>query len=57
MQVIRFGQIPEEVWRGENMSSAREFQEIHIACLPQYDLHDDFEFLTLHFELAETILP
>jgi uncharacterized protein YhfF len=57
VQVIRFGQIPEEVWRGENMSSAREFQEIHIACLPQYDLHDDFEFVTLHFELAETILP
>jgi len=53
---IRFGEIPEAVWRGENMSSAREFQDVHIACLPQYDLHDDFEFVALHFELAETIL-
>jgi len=54
---IRFGDIPEEVWRGENMASAREFQEVHIACLPQYDVHDDFEFVALHFELVATILP
>ena len=38
------------------MSSAREFRAVHIACLPQYDLHDDVEFVALHFELAETIL-
>jgi len=57
VQRIRFGDIPEEVWRGETFASAREFQEVHIRCLPQYDLHDDFEFVTLHFELVEVIQP
>lgn len=52
---IRFGDIPEEVWRGEGFASAREFQEVHIRCLPQYQLHDDFAFVTLHFELVEVI--
>jgi uncharacterized protein YhfF len=51
--VIKFGHIPEEVWKGETFSSAQEFQECHIRCLPQYELHDDFEFVTLHFELVE----
>ena len=55
VQVVRFGAIPEEVWRGETFASAREFQEMHIRCLPQYELHDDFEFVTLHFELVEVI--
>lgn len=55
VQRIRFGDIPEEVWRGETFASAQEFQEVHIRCLPQYDLHDDFEFVTLHFELVEVI--
>jgi uncharacterized protein YhfF len=54
---IRFGEIPEEVWRGEGFASAREFQEVHVRCLPQYELHEDFEFVTLHFELAEVVLP
>jgi uncharacterized protein YhfF len=54
---IRFGDIPEAVWRGEGFASAREFQDVHIACLPQYDLHDDFEFVALHFELAELVRP
>lgn len=53
VQTIRFGNIPEEVWRGEGFASAREFQDVHIACLPQYALHEDFEFVTLHFELVE----
>jgi hypothetical protein len=26
-----------------------------IRCLPQYDLHAGFEFITLHFELVEVI--
>jgi uncharacterized protein YhfF len=52
---IKFGNIPEEVWRGEAFSSAQEFREVHIKCLPEYDLHDDFEFVTLHFELVEVI--
>jgi uncharacterized protein YhfF len=57
VQTIRFGAIPEAVWRGEGFSSAREFQEVHIRCLPQYDLHDDFPFVTLHFELVAVIEP
>lgn len=50
---IRFGNIPEEVWRGETFSSAEEYRECHIQCMPDYDLHDDFEFMTIHFKLVE----
>lgn len=57
VQIIRFGEIPEPVWRGEGFASACEFQEVHMRCLPQYDLHDDFQFVTLHFELVEVIAP
>lgn len=53
MEIIRFGDIPEAVWRGEGFASALEFQQVHIDCLPQYRLHDGFEFVALHFELAE----
>ncbi len=54
---IKFGDIPEEVWRGETFSSAEEFREVHVRCLPHLNLHDDFEFVTLHFELVEVIAP
>ncbi|MFC4929950.1 ASCH domain-containing protein [Massilia sp. GCM10023247] len=53
VRVIRFGDIPEDVWRGETFGSAQEFREVHIRCLPHLDLHDEFEFVTLHFELVE----
>jgi uncharacterized protein YhfF len=52
VETIRFGDIPEAVWRGEGFASAREFQQVHIDCLPQYRLHDDFLFVALHFELV-----
>ena len=52
---IRFGHIPEEVWRGEAFASEQEFKDCHIKCLPDYDLHDDFELVTLHFELVEVV--
>ena len=55
VELIRFGHIREPVWRGEGFASAREFQEVHIRCLPQYQLHDDFEFVALHFELVDVI--
>ncbi|MEW7850818.1 ASCH domain-containing protein [Massilia aurea] len=55
VMVIRFGEIPEEVWRGETFASAEEFRQVHIDCLPHLDLHDDFEFVTLHFELVEIV--
>ncbi|MFC5479725.1 ASCH domain-containing protein [Massilia suwonensis] len=54
VEIIRFGDIPEAVWRGETFSSAREFRDVHVRCLPHLDLHDDFEFVALHFELVET---
>jgi uncharacterized protein YhfF len=56
VEVIRFGDIPEDVWRGETFASAQEFREVHIRCLPHLDLHDGFEFVTLHFEL-ESVRP
>jgi uncharacterized protein YhfF len=53
--VIKFGEIPEEVWLGEGFSSALEFQECHIRCLSHLDLNEQTEFVTLHFELVEVI--
>jgi len=57
VRVIRFGDIPEDVWRGETLSSAQEFRDVHIRCLPHLDLHDGFEFVTLHFELVDVAPP
>lgn len=53
---VRFGAIPERVWRGENFRSQQEFKEIHIRCMPEYELHDNFEFMITHFELAAVIM-
>lgn len=50
---IKFGHIPERVWREETFSSEKEFKECHIKCMPDYDLHDDFEFMIIHFGLVE----
>lgn len=50
---ICFGEIPEEVWRGEDFDSAAAFQECHRQALAHLDLHDGFELVTLHFELVE----
>lgn len=52
---IEFGEVPEEVWRGETFSSAEAFRECHIRCLPQLDLHDRFKLATLHLDLVEVI--
>ena len=54
VEIIRFGAIPEAVWRGETFGSAQEFRDVHVRCLPHLDLHDDVEFVALHFELVET---
>ncbi|MBA4094468.1 MAG: hypothetical protein C0489_10315 [Candidatus Accumulibacter sp.] len=54
VRVIRFGAIPEDVWRGETFTSAQEFRDVHIRCLPHLHLHDDVEFVTLHFALVTT---
>ena len=50
---IRFGDIPQEVWRGETFDSADQFRQVHIDALPHLDLHDGFEFVTLHFALVD----
>lgn len=53
---IRFGDIPEEVWRGEAFESAEAFRACHRQALAHLDLHDDFELVTLHFVLVEVII-
>ena len=52
---IKFGAIPERVWRGEGFSSAEEYRKCHIRCMPDRELHDEFELMTLHFELVNEI--
>jgi uncharacterized protein YhfF len=54
---IRFGHIPEAVWRGEAFASADAFRQCHIECLPHLDLHDDVQFVALHFRLVDVVLP
>jgi uncharacterized protein YhfF len=53
VEVFRFGEIPEAVWRGETFASAEEFREVHVRCLPHLVLHDAFEFMALHFVLVD----
>lgn len=50
---VRFGTIPEKLWRGECCTSAEDFREVHRRCWPQYPLTDDFELIATHFELVE----
>jgi uncharacterized protein YhfF len=52
---VRFGKIPEKLWRGEACRSVEHFQEAHRYCWPQYDLTDDFELMATHFELVEIV--
>ena len=52
---IKFGDVPEKVWRGETFSSADEFRECHVRCMPDYELHDEFEFMIVHFRLIEVL--
>ena len=50
---VRFGNIPEKLWRGEVCDSAEHFREVHRRCWPDYDLTDDFEMIATHFRLEE----
>jgi hypothetical protein len=52
---IEFGNDAQEVWRGEAFESAGKFRECPIRCLPDLDLHEHFELVTLHFKLVEII--
>jgi uncharacterized protein YhfF len=49
---VRFGAIPEKLWRGENCASAEHFREVHRRCWPHEALTDDFEMIATHFELV-----
>jgi uncharacterized protein YhfF len=49
---VRFGEIPERLWRGECCTSADHFREVHRRCWPHYALTDDFEMIATHFELV-----
>jgi uncharacterized protein YhfF len=50
---VRFGDIPERLWRAEVCRSAEHFRDAHRFCWPDYDLTDDFEMMATHFELVE----
>lgn len=50
---VKFGDIPEKLWRGECCTSAEHFREEHRACWPTYALTDDFEMMATHFVLVE----
>lgn len=52
---VRFGDVPEDLWRGENCRSAEHFREEHRACWPDHDLTDDFEMMATHFRLVEVL--
>jgi uncharacterized protein YhfF len=50
---VRFGEIPEKLWRAECCTSAEDFRAVHRACWPDYRLTDEFEMIATHFELVE----
>lgn len=52
---VRFGHIPEKLWKEEACRSAEHFQEAHRRCWPFWDLADDFEMMAMHFELVEIV--
>lgn len=54
---VKFGAIPEKLWRGEACRSAEHFQEAHRLCWPDDDLNDEFEMIAIHFELIEVFPP
>ena len=56
VQPVRFGSVPERVWKGEDFKSEQEFRDVHISCMPGYRLHDGFEFMVAHFELLEVVM-
>ena len=55
VHLIKFGAIPERVWKGETFSSAEEFRECHRRCNPDVEFHGDYEYMITHFELVEVI--
>ena len=54
---VRFGDVPEKLWRGEVCESAEHFRDVHRVCWPDEDLADDFEMIATHFRLVESFSP
>jgi uncharacterized protein YhfF len=52
---VRFGDVPEGLWRGENCTSAESSRAAHRRCWPDYDLTDDFEMMATHFRLVDVL--
>ena len=50
MEVCRWDDIPERLWRGETNTSAEEFRQDHLDFFE--DPNPDFEFVAYYFELA-----
>ena len=50
MEVCRWDDIPERLWRGETNVSADEFREDHVDYFENPS--DDFEFVAYYFELV-----
>lgn len=50
---VRFGDIPEKLWKGEACRSAEHFRQAHRECWPHYGLDDAFELMATHFTLVE----
>lgn len=48
---VRFGDIPEKLWKGEACRSKEHFQQVHRECWPHYQLDDEFELIATHFEV------
>ncbi len=51
MELCRWDNIPERLWRGETNSSADEFKDDHFEYFGNPD--DDFEFVAYYFELVK----
>ncbi len=50
MELCRWDNIPERLWRGETNTDADEFKADHVDYFD--DPSDDFEFVAYYFELA-----
>ena len=51
MELCRWDNIPERLWRGETNTDADEFKEDHLDYFN--DPSDDFEFVAYYFELVQ----
>ena len=54
---VRFGDIPEKLWRAEACRNAEHFREAHRHCWPHHDLTPEFELTATHFALIEIVNP